>query len=120
MDRIAVPEIRLEARLGVADEERATPQEILVDVELCLDLRQAGAADDLSSTVDYVEVCSLVEAVVGSRPFRLVEAVAEETARALLERFAVDEARVRVRKPSALVRWGAPWAEVEVRRRRDA
>jgi len=119
VDRIVVPEIRLQARVGVGEEERATAQEILVDVELFLDLAPAGRSDDLAATVDYERVCELVDEVARSRPFRLIEAIAEAVMAAVLERFEVDEALVRVRKPGALRAWGVPYAAIEVRRRCD-
>lgn len=118
VDRIILPELRLQARVGVPDAERAAPQEIFVDVELHLDLSVAGATDALGDTVDYAAVCELLDRTARSRPFRLIEAIAEEAARAVLERFRVVEVRVRVRKPSALKTWGAPYAAVEVLRRR--
>lgn len=114
-----MPEIRLEARVGVDEGERAVPQEIVVDVELHLDLARAGTNDELSATVDYEAVCELVVDVACAHPFRLIEAIAEEAAGALLGRFDVAEVLVRVRKPGALRAWRAPYAAVEVRRRRD-
>jgi 7,8-dihydroneopterin aldolase/epimerase/oxygenase len=119
MDRIAVPELQLRARVGVGEEERARLQRVVLAVELHLDLSRAGASDDLADTVDYEAVCELAEEIVRSRPFNLIEAMAEAVASSLLERFDASEARVRVRKPGALARWGVPYAEVEVRRRRD-
>lgn len=119
MDRILVPGLPLQARVGVDEEERARPQAIAVDVELGLDLRAAGASDELSTTVDYEAVCALADEVVRARSFRLIEAVAEAIAAAVLARFDVTEAVVRVRKPAALERWGAPYAQVEVRRGRN-
>jgi dihydroneopterin aldolase len=118
VDRIIVPEIPLRARVGVTAEERAAEQEIFVDVEVGLDLRPAGTSDDLGLSVDYEAVCEAVEAVARSRPFRLIETIAEECARALLTGFAVAEVRVRVRKPGALRSRGVPYAAVEVFRRR--
>jgi dihydroneopterin aldolase len=120
MDRILVPGIRLEAKVGVGDAERAAPQEVLVDVELHLDLSAAGRSDELTASVDYEDVCRVVADVCDSHPFRLIEAIAEESAAALLGRFRVDEVCVRVRKPGALRAWGVPHAEVEVRRRPNA
>ena len=119
MDRILVPRLRLLAHVGVEEQERSRPQRLELTLELHLDLSRAGASDDLADTVDYEAICELAEQIVGSRPFELIEAVAEEVAGALLARFDVSEARVRVRKPGALARWGVPHAEVEVRRRRD-
>jgi dihydroneopterin aldolase len=119
MDRILVPELPLQARVGVGEEERAAPQTILVEIELHLDLARAGRTDDLAESVDYEAVCEVADAVARSRPFRLIEAIAEETAASVLERFAVVEVRVRVKKPGALVGWRAPFAAVEVWRRRN-
>ncbi|HUF77025.1 MAG TPA: dihydroneopterin aldolase [Longimicrobiales bacterium] len=119
MDRLLVPELRLQARVGVGEEERARAQRVVLGIELHLDLSRAGTSDDLRDTVDYEAVCELADQIVRARPFELIEAIAEEVAAALLERFDVAEARVRVRKPGALARWGVPYAEVEVRRRRD-
>jgi 7,8-dihydroneopterin aldolase/epimerase/oxygenase len=119
MDRILVPELRLQARVGVGEEERARPQDLVVDVELGLDLAPAGASDDLAATVDYDALCALADEVVRSRPFQLIEAVAEAIAAAVLERFEATETVVRVRKPGALQAWGVPYAQIEVRRRRN-
>jgi dihydroneopterin aldolase len=119
MDRIVVPGLPLRARVGVEDAERAAEQEIVVEVELGLDLGPAGRSDDLAHTVDYDTVCDVVARAVGARAFRLVEAVAEESARALLAAFGeVTEVRVQVRKPGALRARGVPYAAVEVTRRR--
>ncbi|MSR20840.1 MAG: dihydroneopterin aldolase [Gemmatimonadetes bacterium] len=118
VDRIILPEMPLRARVGVSAEERASEQEIFVDVELGLDLRPAGTSDDFGLTVDYEAVCEAVAAVARSRPFALIEAIAEECARVVLTAFAVEEVRVRVRKPGALRSRGVPYAAVEVLRRR--
>jgi dihydroneopterin aldolase len=119
VDRIVVPGLPLRARVGVTDAERAVAQDVSLHVELGLDLRGAGVHDDLARTVDYDAVCVCLGAVVGAAEFRLIEAIAEACARALLSDFpSVEEARVEVRKPSALRSRGVPYAAVEVTRRR--
>jgi dihydroneopterin aldolase len=119
VDRIVIPRIPLEARLGVTDAEREAPQEITVDLVLHRELGSAGASDDLADTIDYDAVCATVGEVVAARPYRLIEAVAEELARALLARFGAAEVEVRVEKPGALRARGVPFAAVEIRRHRD-
>ena len=118
MDRINVPELPLRARVGVTEAERSSEQDLLIDVELGLDLSRAGREDALEHTVDYEKVCDLLASTVRSRPYRLIEAVAEACAEAVLAAFPVEEARVRIRKPGALRARGVPWAEVEIVRRR--
>ena len=118
MDSIILPGIPLRARVGVRAEERASDQEIFLDVELGLDLQPAASSDELDRTVDYEAVCDTLATVTRSREFNLIEAIAEACARALLSRFPVAEVRVRVRKPGALRSRGVPYAAVEVLRRR--
>lgn len=119
VDRIVVPGLPLRARVGVSEAERVAEQDIVVHAELRLDLRAAGASDDLGLSVDYDAVCARLAEVVGSREFHLIEAVAEACARRVLADFArVDEVRVEVRKPGALRGRGVPYAAVEVTRRR--
>jgi dihydroneopterin aldolase len=110
----------LQARVGVTEEERSAAQEVRVALALYRDLRASGMSDDLSDTVDYDAVCSTVGKVAIARPYRLIEALAESVARAILDGFPVDEVEVRVEKPSALRAHRAAYAAVEIRRGRDA
>lgn len=102
MDRIRLTGLTATGRHGVFDHERRDGQTFRVDVELSLDLRPAGASDDLTDTVDYGAVAELVhEAVVGD-PYDLIEALAERIAHDVLRldrRIAAAE--VTVHKPEA-------------------
>jgi len=118
MDKIIIPDFRVSCRVGVPKEEREAEQELLLDIELQLDLSQAGRADDFTETVDYDAVCSLVETTVKLRSRKLIETVAEEVAKVLLANYPVQRVKVRVRKPSALKHRGVPYAAVEVDRQR--
>ena len=119
-DRIALVNMRFEGRHGVDAEERAGPQPFEVDVELYLDLRPAGLADDLARTVDYREVFSICRDVVEGPSIQLLEAMAEKIATRVLADFgeaAVSEVVVRVRKPNVALPGDLDSASVEIRRR---
>jgi dihydroneopterin aldolase len=121
MDRIIVPRIPLLAHIGVTERERASEQDILIDLELGLDLSAAGKEDALELTVDYERVCDVVATLVRTRAFRLLEAAAEACAQGILDTFQrVAEVRVCIRKPGALRSRGVSYAAVEVVRRRDS
>jgi 7,8-dihydroneopterin aldolase/epimerase/oxygenase len=90
-------------RHGVEPEERERDQPFLYDLELEL---PEPENDRIEDTVDYREVVGLVREVSGSKHFHLLEALAGALAEALLERFPLERARVRVRKPQ--VELGAP------------
>ena len=94
--------LEIPGKHGVDDWERATEQRFLYDLELEL----AEPTDDrIEETVDYREVVEVVRSV-SERQFKLLESMAGAVAAALLERFPLQRARVRVRKPQ--VQLGVP------------
>ncbi len=118
-DRVLIPGIPLQARVGCTEDERREPQRILVDVELRCDVRPASRSDSVGDAIDYVSVRNDAEGIAGQRPYALIESLAEAIATALLAKYPTGQVVVRVRKPSALARFGVPWAGVEVVRERD-
>jgi dihydroneopterin aldolase len=103
-------------RHGVYEAERREGRTLLYDV--WLDVPDAALSDRLEDAVDYDEVAACVREVSDARQFRLLEALAGAVADALLERFSVSRACVRVRKPG--IRPGglaAEWSAATVERR---
>jgi len=95
--------LEIPGRHGVEDREREQEQPFVYDLELEL---AEPAADRIEETVDYREVVELVRVVSESKQFQLLESMAAAVADALLERFPLERARVRVRKPQ--VQLGVP------------
>ena len=122
-DRIILSKMVFEGRHGVTDGERAKAQPFEVDVEIHLDTRPAGLADDLSKTVDYADAFEICRSVVEGPSRRLIETIAEEIAQKLLARsesLGASEVVVRVRKPRAPLPGRLDHAAVEIRRRPGA
>lgn len=119
-DRIVLAGLLCEGRHGVHDWEREAPQPFIVDVELHLDLRPAGTADDLARTADYSAVARTVRDVVGGRSHRLIESLAEAVAAAVVAgQPLVDEVVVRVRKPGVPEAGSPDGPMVEIHRARS-
>ncbi len=119
-DRIELREMVFFGRHGTLAAERELGQRFVVDVDLYLDLRAAGEADDLTQTVDYSEVYRRVREIVEGPPYSLTEAVAERIAAAVLqEHERVEAVRVRVAKPNVRLESGVlAGSAVEIMRRR--
>jgi dihydroneopterin aldolase len=100
-DVIRLEGLRFHGFHGVFAEERSQGQPFEVDLALRVDLRAAGATDDLAQTVDYGAVAQLVREVVEGPPQQLIETVAERIAAAVLAHTAVQGVWVRVSKPQA-------------------
>jgi len=101
---------------GVEEEERGAPQTFLYD--LWLEVPDAATSDRLEETVDYRDVVHCVQGVSEGRQFRLLEAMAAGVADALLVRFGLEAARVRVRKPDVQLEAPVQWTAATVERRK--
>jgi dihydroneopterin aldolase len=116
--QIELAAIELHGYHGVNPEERRDGQTFLFDV--WLDVPDGtGASDRIEDTIDYREVAALVRQLSDGRHYQLLEALAAALAEALVARFPVDGARVRVRKPQVRLDPPVEYSAVTVERRRE-
>lgn len=113
MDKITIKDLEVKTQIGVTAEERATPQRLLVSIVLERDLAEAGRNDMESSTTGYDVVTNLIHKVVAQRPRKLIEAVADEIAGAILSRRMAVAVTVEVKKFSIP---GTQYVAVEIYR----
>lgn len=100
-DAIVVSDLVVPALIGVFEEERSQPQNVVVSFEVRLDLRSAGESDDLADTLDYGALVADVAGVVGARPVNLIEHLAERIATFLSGLPRVEGVTVEVAKEQA-------------------
>ena len=117
MDRIVISAGRFSAHIGVTEHERAQAQDLVLDIKMALDTRPAGQSDDLAQTICYTTVVEAIEQIL-TRPFHLIEAVAEAVAARILSDHPADEVFVRVAKPDAFPGRRIGQAAVEITRTR--
>ena len=83
---------------GVLQEEQSRAQPLEVDLDVALDLSRAGDSDALDETIDYGVLCAMVERIITTERFSLLERLAERIAEVSLADERVDEVTVSVRK----------------------
>ena len=103
-DRIIVEGMQLYGHHGANPEEKALGQAYVVDLEVELDLRRAGASDCLEDTVSYTRLFRAVQEVIEGESKNLLEAMAQTVADKVLRQFPVDAVRVRLKKPRPPIR----------------
>jgi dihydroneopterin aldolase len=108
--------IELFAFHGVLERERAEGQRFLVDLELEVGDTTAASTDRIEDAVDYRDVIATVTEVSDARSYNLLEAFASALAEALVSRFPLTRARVRVRKPDVALARPVEHAAVVVER----
>ncbi|MEJ2087508.1 MAG: dihydroneopterin aldolase [Gammaproteobacteria bacterium] len=101
MGTIFIHDLPVDCIIGIHPHERASRQRLVIGVELDVDFHGAAATDDLDATVDYAGVAQRVMELAVAGRYRLIEALAEAIADALLTE-PVTAVRVEITKPAAL------------------
>jgi 7,8-dihydroneopterin aldolase/epimerase/oxygenase len=97
-DRIQLRGLRALGTHGALPEEQLRAQPFEVDVDIVTDVRAAGASDDLDDTVDYGEIAAIVERLVTTERFALLERLATRIAEEVCVDGRVLSVTVTVRK----------------------
>jgi len=97
---VEVRGLRVFGHHGVHPEERKAGQDFLFDLDL--EVGDRGATDRIEDAVDYVAVARTVREVSSARTYSLIEPLAIDVADAMLERFGVERATVRITKPAVM------------------
>lgn len=101
-DVIHVRDLLLRGIVGIKPDERANPQDILINLALEADLRPAGDSDRIEDAVNYRTITKEIIALVEGSRFQTVEKLATEIARLIVTGHPVRRAEVTVEKPGAL------------------
>lgn len=118
-DTIFLEGIQIPAALGVTAAERQMRRPVTLDIEIERDLSAAGRSDRIGQTVHYKRVFEVIEDIASNHEHKLVEALGERIAQAVIGKFDVDAVTVTVRKPKPIA-GVLEYAGVRIRRERSA
>ncbi len=102
LDRIEIKDLALRCIIGVNAEERKDRQDVLINIVLLGDYRQAGESDDIGDAVNYRTVTKQIIKHVEESQYFLLERMAEQIATICLRDQHVRRVQVSVEKPGAL------------------
>ena len=97
-DTITIADLEVSTRVGVPDEERATPQRLLISLEMEQNFSEAAATDSIGDTIDYYAVTVALVGMAKDGEWHLIEKLAEDAAALVLDKFQPDCVRVEVKK----------------------
>jgi dihydroneopterin aldolase len=96
---VFVRALRIDAEIGIYDQEHGRTQPLICDVELLLN---AHAFEHIADTINYETIVAKAQAIAAQGHLKLVETFAERLALACLDDPRVSRVKVRVEKPEAL------------------
>ncbi|QDT31872.1 dihydroneopterin aldolase [Thalassoglobus polymorphus] len=101
-DFIEIKDLLVRTIIGINPDERKNRQDVVINLKFQVDIRPAGASDDIEDAVNYRTICKSVIAFVEESKFQLVEKLAEEVARLCLKDERIERVWVSIEKPGAL------------------
>ena len=118
MDKIYIKDLELFAYHGVMQEEKVLGQKFVLDIELDIDLRQAGKTDDLTKTVHYGELAHEIELEFTKQSYDLIEKATEQICEYVLINYPlVKEIKIKLKKPWAPTKKHVEYVAVEMKRK---
>ncbi|MEO7297144.1 MAG: dihydroneopterin aldolase [Verrucomicrobiota bacterium] len=98
MNKIIIKNLEVFYHVGVPDEERATPQRLLITVEMEHDFSKAARTDDLNHTINYFAVTQKLLKFGEERNWKLIEKLADDVAALVLQDFHARAVCVEIKK----------------------
>ena len=102
MDKVFIEALEIDCVIGIYEWERKIRQPIVLDIEMAFDNRRPAASDDIADTLDYKAISKRLIQFVGESSFGLVEALAENCCRILIDEFGVAELKLKLSKIGAV------------------
>ena len=96
--RVHIRGLRLNAQVGVYEEEKHYPQRLLLDLELVVQLTD-NSPDKISQVVDYGALASSIRTLALQQHTELLETLAEQIAQLCLRDPRVTRVDLRLEKP---------------------
>jgi len=102
VDKIILTDLRIDAVIGIWDWEKRNPQTISIDLEMQTDTKKVSQSDSIEDVLDYKAVSKRVKQFIQASQFNLIETLAENVAKIILEEFDVQWLKLRISKPFAI------------------
>ncbi len=104
---------------GVSESEKETGRMFEVDCEVETDLTEAGKSDNLEHTINYESLYLTIRESVENKKYSLLEKLAEEITQKILDKFAVYQVTLRIRKMNPPIAGHIRCVEVEICRQKN-
>ena len=102
MDKIILTDLRIDTVIGIWDWEKRNPQTISIDLEMQTDTQKVSLSDSIENALDYKAVSKRVKQFIQESQFNLIETLAENVAKIILEEFDIQWLKLSISKPFAI------------------
>lgn len=99
---IKIENLRLRTVVGIFEWEKKIKQDVVVNIEIEFDGTSAIEKDDIEYTLDYKSITKKIISEVEGKNYNLIERIAGDVMKIVMEDGRVERATVKIDKPGAL------------------
>lgn len=113
MDKLTLKSLKFKAYHGYYEVERRRGNQFEVDVVIFSDFSLPGKTDRLEYTINYEQICQMVETIMRGPSFRLIEALTQKIGVTIFDAFQqIEKLEIRLRKLSPPLDVNCSYSEV--------
>jgi len=101
-DYVLIEGLEVRTVIGIYDWEREIRQSVRLDLKMAWDISKAARTDNIEDALDYKAVSKQLISYVEGSSFGLIESLAEECAKIVMDEFHVPWLRLKMSKPGAV------------------
>ncbi|MBV8375524.1 MAG: dihydroneopterin aldolase [Verrucomicrobia bacterium] len=95
---IEIHDLEVKGTIGVPENERKTPQRLLLSVRFKIETAFSALDDKIEKTIDYSGVAAEAERVVQTSTAHLIEKLVSDLGKALMTRFPMLQLEIELKK----------------------
>jgi len=118
MQTIQIKNLTIKANHGVLDFEKKSAQPFVISCDIVL--QNFATKDDLSTTINYVDICDCITNIATAKRYNLIETLSDNIAKDILDKFALAKSvTVQVKKPQAPIKHNVDYVATSSKRQWD-
>lgn len=103
MDKIFINNLKVKCIIGILPHERLNKQTIVLNIKVGTKTIKAANSKSLNDTIDYAELADSIHQLSISGKYLLLETMAEDIARLILDNPLAYNVKIKIEKPEAIV-----------------
>ncbi len=101
--KLFIYDLRVIMHIGVREDERANPQEIIINVECELDFSKAIETDNISDTINYKDLLRVIQNYCSNHSPKLLEKLGGDLIKEINNHYKnIKKIKIQIIKPAAI------------------
>lgn len=101
--KIFIYDLRIIMKIGVREDERVNPQEVIINLECDFDFTKAMETDNINDTINYKDILRVIQNYCNNHSPKLLEKLGSDLIQEIHKNFSkIKKIKIQIIKPAAI------------------